>query len=85
MLGPPTDVPLIGSLDGGFVADLVECESRDETNANASLIAAAPDLLEALRRMIAVGQEFYDMEAGEEGGDAIALAEAVIAKAEGKS
>lgn len=53
--------------------------------ANAQLIAAAPELLEALKRMIDVGCEHYDMDMGPNGIAAIECACAAIAKAKGGS
>lgn len=43
------DRPLIQSADGGLVADMCGREDDAETQANARLIAAAPELLHALR------------------------------------
>jgi hypothetical protein len=54
-----------------------------EREANARLIAAAPDLLDALREIVDVGAEYYDMDSGENGSPAMAAARAAIAKAEG--
>lgn len=52
-IGHPHDRPLIESADGELVADLVDRESIAETAANAVLIAAAPDLLAALKDCLA--------------------------------
>ena len=55
----------------------------DEGEANARLIAAAPDLLEALNRLVCGFTENID---GEElYGDWIQIAEEAIAKAEGRA
>lgn len=57
--------------------------TKDESQANARLIAAAPDLLKALKDMLS---EFDTDEFGSEGQmRTCAKAEAVIAKAEGRS
>ena len=52
--------------------------SRDEAVANARLIAAAPELLEALKETLAIAKR-------DEFGDYVIRAEAAIAKAEGKT
>lgn len=57
--------------------------TMQERNANCQLISAAPDLLAALQNMIDIGCECYDMDMGFNGPQAIAFAEAVIAKALG--
>lgn len=57
-----------------------------ETTANARLIAAAPDLLEALRDLLSRAQEALDQTATHDGlanCDALARCRAVIAKATG--
>ena len=51
-----------------------------ETDANARLIAAAPDLLAALGGMLTVAQSYQD----EKGQRAVQAARAAIAKATGK-
>lgn len=55
----------------------VHSKEADETRANASLIAAAPDLLEALEAQLAV-TDWSEQEKANE------LARAAIAKAEGR-
>jgi len=57
--------------------------SRAEMLANAALIAAAPEMLEALKTMVKIGDLHYGMATGEKGGPAIQKARAAIAKAEG--
>lgn len=47
----PDERPIILSGDGGMVADMIEREDSRETQANARLISAAPDLLEALEML----------------------------------
>lgn len=49
---PDDERPVIRSDDGGMVADMIEREDSRETQANAHLIAAAPDLLIALRTIL---------------------------------
>ena len=51
--------------------------------ANARLIEAAPDLLEALRNIVSVACEYYDMDMGDNGSAALEAAYAAIAKAGG--
>ena len=75
-IGTLADRPLVEAEDGGMVADLVEREDDAETRANAILISAAPELLEALKRIVkeATGHTLA----------ALDEAQAAIAKAEGK-
>lgn len=78
--------------NGPFVAQLI-CLGDRETAANGLLIAAAPDLLAALKRMDAmytkilektdVGASFYDAETIREMNEAPIQAAYAIAKAEG--
>jgi len=67
----------------GTVAKTEQMPGNDEAErkANAHLIAAAPDLLSALREMMSVFQdhEQYD----EESAEVVSIARAAIAKAEG--
>ena len=85
----------------GNYADVADCtgleyrfdssRSRDETLANARLIAAAPDLLEALAALMDEAEDIFVCMADATGIDRHALppqfaaARAAIAKAEGKS
>jgi hypothetical protein len=46
---------------------------------------AAPELLNALKHIIAIGREFYDMDMGPNGAEWIAIGESAIAKAEGRA
>lgn len=69
-----------------------DCPSVDEATANARLIAAAPDLLSALRELLALGEqesiEDGELEEAIEDGEleeAKAAARAAIAKARGES
>jgi hypothetical protein len=86
-IGALADRPLVEAEDGGMVADLVEREDDAETRANAILIAAAPELLEALRKCLSA----FSVSATSLPEDRQAVIEAVrqahdaIAKAEGKS
>ena len=72
---------------GGSYVAVIEGDmfEADEEMANAQLIASAPDLLAALENFVSVGCEFYDMDMGENGCDAIEQARAAIAKALGRS
>ena len=69
----------------GMVAD-VDWNDKDENEANARLIAAAPDLLAALKSMLkrAVALDQSATVDGLANCDAIAKARAAIAKAEAK-
>lgn len=55
---------------------------RVDAQANARLIAAAPELLAALKSVIAIGRLLYDMDCGPQGAECIEKAEAAIEKAE---
>ena len=69
--------------EGWAVADAVTCHNRHNAiDANARLIAAAPDLLDALRRLCAVAVWDEDTDRAEFDA-AISGADAAIAKAEG--
>ena len=73
-------VPIISALPptrGEKLMPVAMCEG-DNTQANAHLIAAAPELLEALEEMIK-GVEEYDETAG------LSKARAAIAKAKGET
>lgn len=61
--------------------DLVTIADFIENDANARLIAAAPDLLKACRVLLAI----YDAELGGIGHPGVREARATIAKAEGRS
>ena len=62
------------------ICEMVSSRSPEETTANARLIAASPDLYEALREIIA---EWDARDLNDTGG--IALARAALAKAEGRA
>lgn len=77
-----------------FVADIILDSDREMANANANLIAAAPELLEACKELIAVQTQFDKYTGcGMPGNDyysnefmrAVKLARAAIAKAEGRT
>jgi len=76
---------IIGA-DGRLIAQLVDDEGgahHDETQANAALIAAAPELLAALSRLVFEGNTIRNV-AGEDFNRAMTQAEAAIKKAEAK-
>lgn len=71
---------------GGYMGDVMLVGNRDNPRslANANLIAAAPDLLQACRAMVS-DDAFADLCAGiGEKPEWLSLAKAAIAKAEGK-
>lgn len=71
------DLPLIvARLPGDELAD------EEEGRANARLVAAAPDLLEALTAVLPYAEQFW--RSGEQPAACIAEARAAIAKAEGR-
>jgi len=71
--------------DNRVICELPFDHHDDENEANARLIAAAPELLEALKRLMQVGRAYcicYDY--SDESEDAWDYAETAIAKAEGE-
>ena len=54
------------------------------TNANAALIASAPEMLEALERIVSDAEKFYSEHNVEEPSECILIARSVIAKATGE-
>ena len=81
---------VIAEGDGACVASLrdTEVETIAERRANAHLIAAAPELLEALKHVVAAERAFIEDTSAawdDEVGKAVIAAEAAIAKAEGRS
>ncbi|MDD9340338.1 MAG: hypothetical protein PV362_11970 [Providencia heimbachae] len=66
------------------VVNLSDKVNKDESNANAHLIAAAPELLEALQRLLKYHDDFYGIEPDEDPEHPLAVAKAVIAKALGQ-
>lgn len=69
------------------VHDGVHYKEADETRANANLIAAAPELLEALQKVKSVvdASEHWWMDSPDRGGIDMQAIDAVIAKALGNS
>ena len=80
----PNGCPTIGTNYGLMTAMIAhsrnEPDQVEECNANANLIAAAPDLLEALERIA----ELFDPQSMV-GGAALEYANSIIAKAKGQS
>jgi hypothetical protein len=71
--------------DGIAICDLCQRGDEEQELANARLIAAAPDLLEALEFMLSVFNETYpDVADDEEDREAWAKARAAIKKATGE-
>lgn len=66
--------------NNNLIATLDWMYSQDETNANAALIAAAPELLKALEKIISI----YGLSNIDADTDEMNLARAVIAKAKGE-
>jgi hypothetical protein len=67
--------------DGSSIAALFGSKS-DECIANANLIAAAPDLLEALEYLLPIAEKNVETSFGK---DAIRIARSTIAKAKGET
>ncbi|ELR5271182.1 hypothetical protein EX227_12565 [Providencia rettgeri] len=59
-------------------------ESESVQEANAHLIAAAPELLEALQRLLKYHDDFYGIEQDEDSDHPLSVAKAAIAKALGQ-
>lgn len=59
-------------------------EQRARADADLRLIAAAPELLEALQRLLKYHDDFYDIEPDEDPEHPLAVAKAAIAKALGQ-
>ncbi len=72
---PPNNLQRIGKEAAGYEAFLNEC------GANALLIAAAPDMLIALKAFVYANREMQDYQLTEEEASARSLALAAIAKA----
>lgn len=72
-----------GKQVGVWDAGIAWVQRDEESEANARLIAAAPDLLEALKQ--AVDREEYGKEEGDEVPQWLLDARAAIAKAEGRT
>lgn len=79
---------VVGSFETDTVVASVQGETRETMAANAHLIAAAPDLLAALKETRSALNLFYDSSEDDVTmrgvGDAMALADAAIAKARGE-
>lgn len=56
-----------------------------ETQANARLIAAAPEILKSLKLIVDFGGDCYDIDSGKLKGDLIDQARAALAKAKGET
>jgi hypothetical protein len=84
--GVPPDFPSdIYDSEGYYIADLYERDTIEEQAANAALIAAAPDLLEALEEMMVHAEYFFPHKEGfERTNAAYAAAERAILKAYGE-
>ena len=78
---PTTGEWMVSGAKPGYLAEVRDCGSGDE-QANARLIAAAPDLLEALTALVGLAR----MRAAPLGDyvSALAVADAAIAKATGE-
>lgn len=76
--------------DGDALPSIIEgayfvCSTDEENEANARLIAAAPEMYEALRRLEKFTTEFLEeVPVGTNNIDALRLARAALAKAEGR-
>lgn len=85
--GPWTARPCVFDAEGEVQADvhdsqhrlIAECGAHEDSNANARLVSAAPELLEASKAAADELSEFMPMIAG----DVITMLEAAIAKAMG--
>ena len=74
---PPNGEQTVGT-DQGLMVAVATTGAGVQTKANASLIAAAPDLLEALKGLMALSDHRVDLR------DAAKAARAAIAKATGE-
>lgn len=68
---------------GGHLATCTGVVPPTEQRANARLMAAAPDLLEALEAVMAIAEGLEEFSDGAEGTDARRMAEDAIARARG--
>jgi hypothetical protein len=75
---------VVGQTDSGWLGGYETSAGEDRTNANARLIAAAPDLLAALQEIAEECE--YRLRKGEDSGDrhTLKLCRAAISKAERK-
>lgn len=80
----PRLLKLCGLPDESFYEWRFEPLETPPDDKDKRLADAAPELLSALRYMVEVGMECYDMECGPNGSVAIERAEAAIAKATGE-
>ncbi|WP_272672972.1 hypothetical protein [Providencia sp. PROV131] len=62
----------------------VDPREAKETRANAHLIAAAPELLDALQKLLKYHDDFYGIEPDEDPDHPLSVAKAAIAKALGQ-
>ena len=76
-------------IGGGMLQEVASCgptgEGRDQQEANARLIAAAPELLEALKEVVEILDEVLGFGTEPSHGNIAAKARAVIAKATGRA
>lgn len=78
-------LPIGPSLEGPFVANVLLLNSDyAEANANARLIAAAPDLLDICERLLGFTHHYAHESALLAGEGMLAKAKAIIAQAKGK-
>ena len=80
---------LLRAPNGLYVADVIAVDTESETEANANLIAAAPEILEALEALSEAVEGFCWCYAcspnGESNSDMCKIARAAIAKARGET
>lgn len=77
----PKECNIYSKSDGGIARIMHEGKHKEEHEANANLIAAAPDMLEALKRIRTVADVVHPSETQK---NIIAWADEAISKAEGK-
>ncbi len=73
---------VVGQTDSGWLGGYETGAGEDRTNANARLIASAPEMLAGLKRLVQYSDEYPT--GGYHMNDVIRQCRAVIAKAEGR-
>ena len=70
--------------DGQYIGFVGDSDELSPIDANANLIAMAPELLETLQQLLKYHDDFYGIEPDEDPDHPLAVAKSVIAKALGQ-